>query len=59
LEPIAIEYLRLLLNQSLNNNIIPHIWKLAKIVPIAKTNKDPGHGSSYRPISLLSPIAKH
>ena len=58
LGPLAIEYLRQLLTKSLNNNIIPHIWKLAKIVPILKPNKDPGLGSSYRPISLLSPIAK-
>ena len=27
-------------------------------MPIPKPNKDPGMGSSYRPISLLSPIAK-
>ena len=58
LGPTAIEYLRLLLNKSLNENTIPHIWKLAKIVPIPKANKDSGLGSSYRPISLLSPIAK-
>jgi hypothetical protein len=43
---------------ALNKNVIPHIWKLAKIVPIPKPNKDPSLGSSYRPISLLSPIAK-
>jgi hypothetical protein len=58
LGPIAIEYLRQLLTKALNSNTIPHIWKLAKIVPILKPNKDPGIGSSYRPISLLSPIAK-
>src|SRR6187401_605445 len=33
-------------------------WKLAKIIPIPKPNKDPNPGTSYRPISLLSPIAK-
>ena len=36
-----------------NTNIIPHIWKLANIVPIPKPNKD-----IDRPISLLSVIAK-
>ena len=43
---------------ALNKNIIPHIWKLANIVPIPKPNKDTDKGTSYRPISLLSVIAK-
>ena len=43
---------------ALNKNIIPHIWKLANIVPIPKPNKDTNKGTSYRPISLLSVIAK-
>ena len=41
---------------ALNKNIVPHTWKLANIVPIPKPNKD--KGTSYRPISLLSVIAK-
>ena len=43
---------------ALYTNIIPHIWKLANIVPIQKPNKDIDRGTSYRPISLLSVIAK-
>ena len=43
---------------ALNKNIIPHTWKLANIVPIPKSNKDTDKGTSYRPISLLSVIAK-
>ena len=39
-------------------NIIPHILKLANIVPIPKPNKDIDKGTSYRPTSLLSVIAK-
>ena len=58
LGPLAINYLTQIFNLSLNQNIIPQIWKLAKIIPIPKPNKDPGIGTSYRPISLLSPIAK-
>ena len=58
LGPLAIQYLTDLLNLALTHNIIPQIWKLAKIIPIPKPNKDPCVGTSYRPISLLSPIAK-
>ena len=43
---------------ALNKNILPHTWKLANIVPIPKPNKDTDKGTSYRPISLLSVIAK-
>ena len=46
-------------NISLNNNIIPHTRKLANIIPIPKLNKDMNIDTSYRPISLLSVIAKH
>ena len=42
----------------LTKNIIPHTWKLANIVPIPKPNKATDKGTSYRPISLLSVIAK-
>ena len=42
----------------LNNNIIPHTLRLANIVPIPKPNKDTDKSTSYRPISLLSVIAK-
>ena len=58
LGPIALSHLAHLYTTSLNTNVIPQIWKLAKIVPILKPSKDAGIGSSYRPISLLSPIAK-
>ena len=44
--------------QRVNKNIIPHTWKVANIVPIPKPNKDTDKGTSYRPISLLSVIAK-
>ena len=47
-----------MLNTALNTNIIPHIWKLANIVPIPKPNKDIDKGASYRSISILSVIAK-
>ena len=43
---------------AVNKNDIPAIWKLAKIVPVLKPGKSPNEGTSYRPLSLLSPIAK-
>ena len=58
LGPKGLDYLTKILNLSFNKNIIPQIWKLAKIIPIPKPNKDPHQGFSYRPISLLSPTAK-
>ena len=35
--PLGLEYLTNMYNTSLNNNIIPHTWKLANIIPIPKT----------------------
>jgi hypothetical protein len=58
LGPNAITYLTKIYNIAINKNVIPHTWKLAKIIPIPKPNKDTSIGSSYRPISLLSPISK-
>src|SRR5437867_8046154 len=40
LGPFAIQYLTDVLNLALNFNVIPQIWKLAKIIPIPKPNKD-------------------
>ena len=58
LGPRAISYLTRTYNTALNSNTIPKIWKTAKIVPIPKPNKDLSIGTSYRPIALLSPLAK-
>ena len=37
---------------------IPSLWKIGRIIPILKPNKSPEQSTSYRPISLLSPLAK-
>ena len=56
--PLGLAFLTSMFKTALNKNIIPHTWRLANIVPIPKPNKDTDGGTSYRPISLLSVIAK-
>ena len=56
--PLGLAFLTSMFKTAINKNIIPHTWKLANIVPIRKPNKDTDKGTSYRPISLLSVIAK-
>ena len=56
--PLGLAFLTSMFKTALNKNIIPHTWKLANIDPIPKPNKDTDKGTSYRPISLLSVIAK-
>ena len=54
----GITFLCTLYNLSLSRCDIPACWKLAIIVAILKAGKPASLGSSYRPISLLSPAAK-
>ena len=54
----GLQYLTNIYNAAINDNKIPHVWKLANIIPIPKPNKDINIVTSYRPISLLSVIAK-
>ena len=56
--PHGINFLTELYNRSVNSGIIPGIWKQGKIIPLLKPGKPADEGSSYRPISLLSPLAK-
>ena len=58
LGPIGVNYLTSLLNISLSSSDIPAIWKMAYVIFIPKTGKPIHEGTSYRPISLLSPAAK-
>ena len=58
LGPVAIKALTEIYNRSWLYNEIPQIWKHANIIPILKPNKQPNLPSSYRPISLLSNLAK-
>ena len=56
--PLGLTFLTSMYTTALNKDIIPHMWKLANIIPIPKPNKDTNMGTSYRPISLLSVVAK-
>ena len=58
LGPRAIEYITALFKLSVTTCHIPAIWKSLLIIPIAKPGKDTSVATSYRPISLLCPVAK-
>ena len=47
-----------LYNISLSSKIIPGEWKLARITPIYKGSGDVHRETNYRPISVLSHVAK-
>ena len=55
LGPTGIFYLCSLFNLSLASADIPSIWKQAIIIALLKAGKPASLGTSYRPISLLSP----
>lgn len=54
----AIVFLTKLMNGCLQLGYFPRIWKTAKVIAIKKPNKDGRMPASYRPISLLSVLAK-
>ena len=58
LGPTGIQYLTHLFNLSIAHANIPAIWRKAVIIAIPKPGKPSTQGSSYRPISLLSPVIK-
>jgi len=53
-----IKILTIVFNNLLNNQYFPNCWKVSKIIPIKKKNKDPTNPSSYRPINLVSSLGK-
>ena len=48
-------YLACLISMSLSTGRIPAIWKTSMIIPLQKPASEP---SSYRPVSIISPIAR-
>ena len=53
-----INFLTNIFNCNVNQSIIPPMWKIGRIIPPLKPKKPADKGTSYRPISLLSPPAK-
>ena len=51
----GINFLTNIFNCSVNQSIVPPIWKIGRIIPLLKQKKPEDEGTSYRPISLLSP----
>ena len=58
LGPLATEHITTLYNDSLRSFRLPSIWMTSLIILIPKPRKDSSQGTSYRPISLLCPVAK-
>ena len=58
LGPHGIKFLTNIYNKSINESIIPSIWKTAKIIPLLKPGKPSDKGTSYRPVSILPPPIK-
>lgn len=56
--PTIWAFLTVVFNHCLNLSYFPSSWKKASIVPILKPGSDPKSISSYRPISILSPLGK-
>ncbi|XP_011314664.1 uncharacterized protein [Fopius arisanus] len=53
-----IKDLTILINNALNINYFPKIWKVAQVIPILKKEKPSEDPSSYRPISLTPNLSK-
>uniref|UniRef100_A0A8R1EPV5 Reverse transcriptase domain-containing protein n=2 Tax=Caenorhabditis japonica TaxID=281687 RepID=A0A8R1EPV5_CAEJA len=47
-----------LFNASIDENKVPDSWKKANVFMLPKPGKDPSEIKSFRPVSLLSPVAK-
>lgn len=58
LGPHGIQTLTNIINYSYAHCIIPHIWKIGKIIALLKPNKIATEPASYRPITLLCTPSK-
>lgn len=58
LSETAKEHLLFIFNSCLKIGYFPKKWKMGKIIPIPKPNKDHSSPKSFRPITLLSSLGK-
>ena len=58
LGPAAINYVTELFNEVIKSSNTPPIWKTGCIIPLLKPDKLSDERKRYRPVSLLSPLAK-
>lgn len=58
LGPFGIDFITNMLNLSMDSLTIPGVWKVGRVIPLLKPGKPVENSKSYRPISLLSPLAK-
>ena len=58
LETCALEFLSCVINISLASCVLPAKWKVGRVIPLLKHGKPADKAESYRPIALLSPVAK-
>ena len=50
----AKSYLLKIINRIWETGVLPKGWKIAIVLAIQKSNKDPHYTTSYRPIALMS-----
>ena len=58
LGPAALEWVQILVNNSIKINIIPKVWRKVKISAILIPGNDPSSSKSFPPISLLCVMYK-
>ena len=56
--PIIAPLLTHVFNLSLFSGFLPQDWKLARVTPIYKGKNDKDDPTNYKPLSVVSPIAK-
>ena len=58
IDPVSVSFFTKLINFSRNSSMVPAPWKVGRVIPLPEPGLDPEQKKSYRPISLLSPVAK-
>ena len=56
--PKALQLLSNVIAHSFSTGRMPMVWKTANVTPLQKPNKPAENPDSYRPVSILSPVAR-